>query len=50
VNLHVVQAADENEIKVSLAGDPGASAGRLRIGTIDRWTLWPDIRPGNPAH
>ena len=48
--LHVVQAADENEIKVRLAGDPWASAGLLRIGTIERWALWLDSRLGNPAH
>ncbi len=48
--LHVVQAADENEIKVRLAGDPWAPAGLLRIGTIERWALWLDSRPGNPAH
>jgi uncharacterized protein YciI len=48
--LHVVQAADENEIKARLAGDPWASAGLLRIGTIERWALWLDSRPGNPAH
>jgi uncharacterized protein YciI len=47
--LHVVQAADENDIKARLAGDPWASAGLLRIGTIERWALWLDSRPGNPA-
>ena len=47
--LHVVQAADENEIRARLAGDPWASAGLLRIGTIERWALWLDSRPRNPA-
>lgn len=47
--LHVVQAADENDIKERLAGDPWASAGLLRIGTIERWALWLDSRSGNPA-
>jgi hypothetical protein len=47
--LHVVQAADENEIRVRLAGDPWASAALLRIGTIERWALWLDSRPRNPA-
>jgi uncharacterized protein YciI len=47
--LHVVQAADEDDIKARFAGDPWASAGLLRIGTIERWALWLDSRPGNPA-
>lgn len=47
--LHVVQAADENEIRARLAGDPWASAGLLRIGTIERWALWLDSRPRDPA-
>jgi uncharacterized protein YciI len=45
--LHVVEAADENDIKARLAGDPWASAGLLRIGTIERWAFWLDSRPGN---
>jgi hypothetical protein len=47
--LHVVQAADENDIKERLAGDHCASAGLLGIGTIERWALWLDSRSGNPA-
>ena len=47
--LHVVRAADENQIRARLALDPWASAGLLRIGTIERWALWLDSRPGNPA-
>jgi hypothetical protein len=42
----VVEAADENDIKARLAGDPWASAGLLRIGTIERWVFWLDSRPG----
>jgi uncharacterized protein YciI len=45
--LHVVEAADENEITTRLAEDPWASAGLLRIGTIERWALWLDSRSGN---
>jgi hypothetical protein len=41
--------ADENEITTRLAKDPWVSAGLLRIGTIERWALWLDSRPGNPA-
>jgi uncharacterized protein YciI len=47
--LHVVRAADENQIRARFARDPWASAGLLRIGTIERWALWLDSRPGNPA-
>jgi uncharacterized protein YciI len=43
--LHVVEAADEDEIRARLAGDPWASAGLLRIGTIEPWALWLDSRP-----
>ncbi len=48
--LHVVEAADEGEIRALLAGDPWASAGLLRIGTIEPWALWLDSRPQNSAH
>jgi uncharacterized protein YciI len=44
--LHVIEAADENDITARLAGDPWASAGLLRIGTIERWAFWLDSRPG----
>jgi uncharacterized protein YciI len=47
--LHVVEAADENEIKVRLADDPWASAGLLRVGTIEPWALWLDSRPEHSA-
>ena len=47
--LHAVQAADEDEIRARLARDPWASAGLLRVGTIEPWALWLDSRPPNPA-
>jgi hypothetical protein len=47
--LHVVRAADENQIRARLARDPWASAGVLRIGTIEQWALWLGSCPGNPA-
>ena len=43
-SLHVVEAADENEIMSRLADDPWASAGLLQIGTIEPWALWLDSR------
>jgi cytidine deaminase len=42
--LHVIEAADENEIRARLTEDPWASAGLLRIGTIEPWALWLDSR------
>jgi uncharacterized protein YciI len=47
--LHAVEAADENEIRAHLAADPWATAGLLRIGTIEPWALWLDGRPDKPA-
>lgn len=47
--LHVVEAADENEIRARLAADPWAVAGLLRIGTIEPWALWLDSRPESPT-
>jgi uncharacterized protein YciI len=48
--LHVVEAADENEIEARLAEDPWALAGLLRIGSIESWALWLDSRPRTAAH
>ena len=42
--LHVVEAADESEIRARLAADPWAEAGLLRVGTIEPWALWLDSR------
>jgi len=43
--LHVVEAADENDVRERLAKDPWASAGLLRVATIEPWALWLDGRP-----
>ena len=42
--LHVVEAADEDEIRRRLAKDPWAQAGLLEIGSIQSWALWLDFR------
>jgi len=42
--LHAVEAAGEDEIRTRLALDPWASAGLLRVGSIERWALWLDGR------
>ena len=47
--LHVVEAADENDVRTRFAGDPWASAGLLQVGTIECWALWLDSRP-QPTH
>jgi hypothetical protein len=47
--LHVVEAADENEIRARLAAGPWAAAGLLRIGTIEPGALWLCGRPDKPA-
>lgn len=47
--LHVVEAASEDEVRARFAEDPWASAGLLRIGSIERWALWLDSRTDIPA-
>jgi uncharacterized protein YciI len=47
--LHLIEAADEGEIRARLRQDPWAEDGLLRIGTIERWALWLDVRPRDPA-
>jgi uncharacterized protein YciI len=47
--LHLVQAADEAEIRARFAADPWASAGLLEVGTIEPWALWLDSRPATQA-
>jgi uncharacterized protein YciI len=42
--LHVVEAADEQEIRTRMAEDPWASMGLLRVGAIEPWQLWLDGR------
>jgi len=42
--LHVVEAADEQEIRTRMAADPWASMGLLQIGSIEPWALWLDSR------
>jgi hypothetical protein len=42
--LHLMVAADEDEIRARLAGDPWASAGLLEVGSIEPWALWLDGR------
>ena len=47
--LHVIEAADETEVRARLSQDPWAEAGLLRVGMIEPWALWLDGRPTKPA-
>jgi uncharacterized protein YciI len=42
--LHVVQAADADEVRRRLTDDPWARAGMLEVGSIEPWSLWLDFR------
>jgi hypothetical protein len=48
--LHVIEAADENDVRARLADNPWALARLLRVGTIEPWALWLDSRPEDSAH
>lgn len=43
--LHAVEATGEGQVRERLAADPWASAGLLRIGSIEPWAFWLDGRP-----
>jgi uncharacterized protein YciI len=48
--LHVAQAADEQALRARLARDPWSTAGLLRVGSLEPWSLWLDSRrPGGPG-
>jgi uncharacterized protein YciI len=47
--LHLVDAADEQQIRLRVAGDPWAAADMLRVGSIEPWALWLDGRPVSQA-
>lgn len=38
--LHMVEAADEQEVAARIGKDPWAAMGLLRIGALERWSLW----------
>ncbi|HTU28856.1 MAG TPA: YciI family protein [Solirubrobacteraceae bacterium] len=42
--LHVIEAADEAEVRRRVAEDPWARAGMLEVGSIEPWALWLDSR------
>ncbi len=45
--LHVIEAADEQDVTMRLARDPWARAGLLKVGVIEPWALWLDSRPAH---
>lgn len=47
----VVDAPDEHEIEERFQADPWKPMGILKVGTIERWTIWLDgtARPARPA-
>ena len=42
--LHVVEAADEVQVRLRVAEDPWARDRMLEIGSIQPWALWLDFR------
>lgn len=42
--LHVVEAADEDEVRRRVGEDPWAHARLLEVGSIQPWWLWLDFR------
>ena len=43
--LHMVEADDEREVETRMAADPWAARGLLRIGALQRWSIWLGTRP-----
>jgi uncharacterized protein YciI len=42
--LHLIEAADESEVRGRLAQDPWARDLMLEVGSIRSWSLWLDSR------
>jgi uncharacterized protein YciI len=47
--LHMIEAADEREVAARLGRDPWAAMGLLRIGTLERWSIWLGRPPPVPS-
>ena len=47
--LHVVEAAEEDDVRSRLAADPWARRRLLEIGSIRPWALWLDFRRSRDA-
>lgn len=44
--LHVIDAADADEVRRRIGEDPWARDGLLEIGSLEPWALWLDFRAG----
>ena len=47
--LHLVQGADEAEVRDRFGADPWAAAGLLQIASVQSWALWLDGRRRGPV-
>ena len=45
--LHLVEAADEDEVRLRLAEDPWAHDRLLEVGSIQPWALWLESEGGH---
>ena len=43
--LHLVESADEPEVRARLGQDPWVRSGVLRVGSVEPWRIWLDGRP-----
>ncbi len=43
--LHMVDAADEREAAARMGEDPWAAMGLLRVGALERWSIWLGLPP-----
>jgi uncharacterized protein YciI len=42
--LHLVESADEQDVRARLAEDPWARSGILCVGSVEPWLIWLDGR------
>ena len=48
--LHVVEAADEDQVRRRVAEDPWARDRLLEVGSIQPWALWLDFRESSTTY
>jgi uncharacterized protein YciI len=42
---HLVESADEQNVRARLGNDPWVQSGVLRVGSVAPWLIWLDGRP-----
>ena len=42
--LHLVESADEQDVRARLGKDPWAQSGVVRVGSVEPWLIWLDGR------